>query len=93
MAKIRDENVLMERVVKMLPKGIPAEAIDAVECDPWDCDEPTGSYWVYLSTGWKCDLMECHTIHEATLKDLKVMIDSIVPWPDDPDYEIIRKNA
>ena len=28
---ITDENILMDRVLKMLPRGIPKEAIEAVE--------------------------------------------------------------
>ena len=45
MPRIKSESKLMARVLKMLPNGIPAEAVVAVECD-WD------SYWVYLRTGY-----------------------------------------
>ena len=81
---ITSEKILMERVVKMLPKGIPASCIESVECDPYDGANGGGSYWVYLNDGWRCVLMDCHTIHEDTLKDLKEMVRSIEPWPDDP---------
>ena len=36
---INDENILMDRVLKMLPRGIPKEAIEAVECDPYDGED------------------------------------------------------
>ena len=77
----------MERVVKMLPKGVPAEAIESVECDPYDGENGGGSYWVYLNDGWICVPMGCHTIHEDTLAELKPMVQSIEPWPDDPALE------
>ncbi len=86
---IKSETELMKRAVKMLPKGVPPEAIDAVECDPYDggenMDRP--SYWVYLASGWICKEMECHTIHEDNLKNLKLMMSSIERWDDDPDLK------
>lgn len=85
---IRDESILMERVIKMLPKGVPASAIESVECDPYDGENGGGSYWVYLNDGWICNAMECHTIHEDTLKELKVMVRDISPWPEDPALKL-----
>lgn len=82
MARIISEAVLMDRVVKMLPKGIPASAINAVECDPYDGLNGGGSYWVYLNDGYISPEMGCHTIHEDTLKDV---VSGIKEWPDDPD--------
>ena len=64
MARIKDEAVLRERVLAMLPEGIPEEAVVDVECD-WD------SYWVYLRTGYNAPGTECHTIHEDILKALR----------------------
>lgn len=64
MARIKDETVLMARVLKMLPGSIPKDAVVAVECD-WD------SYWVYLRTGYNAPGTACHTIHEDTLKALR----------------------
>lgn len=89
--RITDDNILMERVLKMLPKGVPAEAIDDVECDPYDGgdDGCQPSYWVYLSAGWICPTMGCHTIHEDTLKDIRSMVSEIEPWPDDPELNHI----
>ena len=84
---ITDENVLMERARAMLPRGIPKDAIEAVECDPYDGANGGPSYWVYLAPGWICPLMECHTIHEDTLKELRIYIRSIEPWPDDPELK------
>ena len=84
---ITDESVLLDRVIKMLPKGVPTEAIAEVECDPYDGENGGPSYWVYLNTGWICPLMECHTIHEDTLAKLKPYVKSIEPWPDDPDFD------
>ena len=84
---ITDENILMDRAIKMLPKGVPADAIEAVECDPYAGEDGGPSYWVYLAPGWICPLMECHTIHEDTLAKLKLYIKSIEPWPDDPERE------
>ncbi len=85
--RITDESILMQRVIKMLPKGIPAEAIDDVECDPMDGgdDMNSPSYWVYLKAGYRCYLTDCHTIHEDTLKDLKPYLESVEEWPDDPE--------
>lgn len=83
--RIKDEAVLLDRVIKMLPKRVPAEAISAVECDPYDGEDGGSSYWVYLASGWICPEMECHTIHEDTLAKLKPMVKSIKPWPDDPE--------
>lgn len=85
--RIKDEAVLLDRVIKMLPKGVPAEAISEVECDPCDGEDGGPSYWVYLADGWICPEMECHTIHEDTLAKLKPMIKSIEPWPNDPDLK------
>ena len=85
MARITSERVLMDRVLKMLPKGVPASAIESVECDPYDGDNGGGSYWVYLHDGWICPTMGCHTIHEDTLAELREMVREIEPWPDDPD--------
>lgn len=85
--RIKDEAVLLDRVIKMLPKGVPAEAISGVECDPYDGEDGGPSYWVYLANGWICPEMECHTIHEDTLAKLKPMVKSIEPWPDDPDFK------
>lgn len=70
MPRIKSESKLMARVLKMLPKGIPAEAVVAVECD-WD------SYWVYLRTGYNAPGTECHTIHEDTLKALRSEVHGI----------------
>lgn len=81
MGRIKTEKELMERAIKMLPKGIPADAIASVEIDNWD---GWNGYWIYLRTGWKCEDTECHTIHEDTLKMLKYMIGRIQPWEDDP---------
>ena len=85
---ITDENILMDRVLKMLPRGIPKEAIEAVECDPYDRENGGPSYWVYTAPGWLVADMDCHTIPEDTLAKLKPYIESIEPWPDDP--ELIR---
>ena len=84
---IKDESILFDRVIKMLPKGVPAEAIAAVECDPYDGENGGPSYWIYLENGWICPEMECHTIHEDTLAKLKPMVKSIEPWPDDPAFD------
>ena len=83
--RITSEAVLMQRVIAMLPRGVPASAISAVECDPYDGEDGGPSYWVYLAPGWICPEMECHTIHEDTLAKLKPMVKSIEPWPDDPE--------
>ena len=82
---INDEAILLDRVLKMLPRGVPKEAISDVECDPYDGENGGPSYWVYLAAGWICPEMECHTIHEDTLAKLKPMVKSIKPWPDDPE--------
>ena len=86
--RITNENVLMERVLDMLPAGVPNEAIEGVECDPYDGANGGGSYWVYLNDGWICPHMECHTIHEDTLADLRPMVKSIERWDDDPALEL-----
>ncbi len=88
--RITDERVLKERVIKMLPKGAPADAIAAVECDPYDSvNKDFGpSYWVYLNAGWICPEMEGHTIHEDTLSDLRPMLKQVREWPDDPQLII-----
>ena len=82
---INDEAILLDRVLKMLPRGVPKEAIADVECDPYDGENGGPSYWVYLAPGWICPEMECHTIHEDTLAKLKPMVKSVEPWPDDPE--------
>lgn len=84
---ITDETILMDRVLKMLPKNVPPEAIEAVECDPYDGENGGPSYWVYTAPGWLVSWMDCHTIHEDTLAKLKPYVQSIVPWPDDPELE------
>lgn len=84
---ITDENILFQRVIKMLPKNVPVEAIEAVECDPYDGEDGGPSYWVYTAPGWLVSWMDCHTIHEDTLAKLKPYVQSIVPWPDDPELE------
>jgi len=84
MARITDERILLDRVIKMLPKGIPAEAIHGVECDPYDGTDGGGSYWVYLADGYWNPTMGCHTIHEDTLAELRPYIKEIEVWPDDP---------
>lgn len=84
---ITDENILFQRVIKMLPKNVPPEAIEAVECDPYDGEDGGPSYWVYTAPGWLVSWMDCHTIHEDTLAKLKPYVQSIVPWPDDPELE------
>lgn len=84
---ITDETILMDRVLKMLPKNVPPEAIEAVECDPYDGEDGGPSYWVYTAPGWLVSWMDCHTIHEDTLAKLKPYVQSIVPWPDDPELE------
>ena len=84
---ITDETILMDRVLKMLPKNVPPEAIEAVECDPYDGENGGPSYWVYTAPGWLVSWMDCHTIHEDTLAKLKPYVQSIVPWPDDPELK------
>lgn len=84
---ITDEAILRDRVIKMLPKNVPPEAIEDVECDPYDGENGGPSYWVYTAPGWLVSDMDCHTIHEDTLAKLKPYIQSIVPWPDDPELE------
>lgn len=84
---ITDEAILLDRVIKMLPKGVPPEAIEDVECDPYDGENGGPSYWVYTAPGWLVSYMDCHTIHEDTLAKLKPYVQSIVPWPDDPELK------
>ena len=87
--RITDEAELMKRVIKMLPKGIPAEAISSVECDPVDGgdDMNSPSYWVNLSAGYICPLTDCYTIHEDTLAELKIYVGDVREWPDDPELK------
>ena len=84
---ITSEAVLLDRVIKMLPKSVPPEAISGVECDPYDGEDGGPSYWVYLEAGWICPEMGCHTIHEDTLAKLRPYIRSIKPWPNDPELK------
>ena len=84
---ITSETVLLDRVIKMLPKSIPPGAISDVECDPYDGEDGGPSYWVYLEAGWICPKMGCHTIHEDTLVKLRPYVRSIEPWPDDPELK------
>lgn len=84
---ITDEATLWDRVLKMLPKNVPPEAIEDVECDPYDGEDGGPSYWVYTAPGWLVSYMDCHTIHEDTLAKLKPYVQSIVPWPDDPELK------
>lgn len=83
---IENEETLKERVVKMLPKRIPASAIDDVEYDRLSSvkREWGGSYWVYLRAGWEFKDTGCHTIHEDNLRDIRVQLYKIVEWPNDP---------
>ena len=84
---ITSEAVLLDRVIKMLPKSVPPEAISGVECDPYDGEDGGPSYWVYLEAGWICPEMGCHTIHEDTLAKLRPYIRNIKPWPNDPELK------
>ena len=85
MARIKDEAVLMDRVLKMLPKGIPAEAVAAVEYDPIDGgdDGYHPSYWIYLRNGYHAPGAGCHTIHEDTLRALREEVRGIFVVQDD----------
>ena len=85
--RITDERILMERVVKMLPKHIPASAIEGVECDPFNGEDGGPSYWVYLNDGYIAVGMGCHTIHEDTLAALRYEVQNIDIWSDDPALE------
>ena len=88
MAHLKSEKDLMDRVVQMLPAGVPADAVSGVEIeDGWG---GFNGYWVYLNKGWICPAMECHTIHEDTLRQLKMMVASIERWEDDPALEVRR---
>ena len=80
MARIKDEAILKERAIKMLPKGIPAEAIEDVECDPIDGgpDMEQPSYWIYLADGYLCEWTDCQTIHEDSLKEIKLALSTVV---------------
>ena len=82
--RILDENILLDRVYKMLPKGIPEEAIESVEVDLYGGVNGFNGYWVYLSDGYVSPDMECHTIHEDTLKELSLVVSGIEKWDDDP---------
>ena len=84
---ITSEAVLLDRVIKMLPKSVPPEVISGVECDPYDGEDGGPSYWVYLEAGWICPEMGCHTIHEDTLAKLRPYVRSIEPWPNDPELK------
>lgn len=84
MARITDPAILRARAEKMLPKGIPASAIESVECDPEDGSNGGGSYWIYLANGYWNPTMGCHTIHEDTLADLKPYLREVEIWADDP---------
>ena len=75
---ITDENILMQRARAMLPRGSPDEAIEAVECDPYDGENGGPSYWVYTAPGWLVTDMGCHTIHEDTLAKLKAPCASLI---------------
>lgn len=84
MAKITTEKELMDRVVKMLPKGIPAEAIEEVEIENWNM---SGRYWVYLNDGWMFE--RCHIIHENSLDEIRKCLKMVEPYEADPiDDEI-----
>ncbi len=82
--RITDERILMERIIKMLPKDIPSSAIESVECDPYDGSNGGGSYWVYLHDGYICTATDCHTLHEDTLAELKYAVQCIERWENDP---------
>ena len=81
---IKSKEELLERVKKMLPSGIPEEAISDVEIDNID---GWNGYWVYISDGYISIDMGCHTIHEYNLKDLKEKVENIFVYPDDPNLE------
>ena len=83
--RINNEITLMERAVEMLPAGIPAEAVAEVEIE-YSCGEFNG-YWIYLKAGYICIAMDCHTIHEDTLADLRSMMATVERWDDDPELE------
>ena len=87
---IKDKMTLWKRAEAMLPAGIPETAIADVEID--DICEWNG-YWVYLEIGYICAEMECHTIHEDTLKDLRYMLSHVEPWPDDPELKRYEKEV
>lgn len=85
--RIANENVLFERVSKMIPKNLIKKGYDAndiiesVECDEIDGGESgyEPSYWVYLNDGFITENgCGCHTLHEDTLRELKVMMSTIV---------------
>lgn len=66
MARINTTAELKQKVLQILPKNIPAEAIESVEIDNWDM---YGRYWVYLNDGWQFE--NTHTIHENSLAEIK----------------------
>lgn len=79
MSRQISEFELARRVRKWLPKGIPAEAIEDVECDPYDSVRVDGSYsyWVHLAPGYIAPGLGCHTIHEDTLAEVKYEVQHI----------------
>lgn len=85
--RINSREELWERAAAMLPKGIPAEAIGDVEID-YEYDAVGrrcfNGYWIYLAAGFICKDMECHTIHEDTLAEIKEKMESVDVWEDDP---------
>ena len=87
MARRLNDCELIERAKGMLPKGIPSSAVISVDSDLYDGEDGGASYWVYLDYGYQCTLTGCHTIHDDTLKDLKVSLKHVVPWPDDPQLK------
>lgn len=72
-----DKETFMQRVVSYLPKDIPAEAVEDVECDPEDGENGGYSYWVYLTDDYCCALTDCQTIHEDNLIDVKRYVKTI----------------
>lgn len=84
MARQLTEPEFLARVYKWIPAGIPREAIESVECDPWDGSNGMWSYWVYLNDGYVFPDMECHTAHEDTLREIREQVESIALWPEDP---------
>jgi hypothetical protein len=83
MARQISESDFRQRVISWLPKGIPAEAIRDVECDSTDGENGGHSYWVCLARGYWCPAMECHTIHEDRLTDVKRLMRTVEVWAEE----------
>lgn len=84
MGKRLTNEELMEKVVKMIPAGLPEWLIGSAEVD---VANGFNGYLINLSNGFICKSIKGKEIHEKTLTALKTRLSEVEIWESDPAFE------